>query len=68
MTLYSTGCPKCKVLETKLKMKNVPYEVSKDIDFLIGKGIMSAPVLEVDGEYLLFADANKYVNGLEAIK
>ena len=68
MTLYSTGCPKCKVLETKLQMKNVPYEVSKDIDFLIGKGIMSAPVLEVDGEYLLFADANKYVNGLEAIK
>jgi len=68
MTLYSTGCPKCKVLETKLKMKNIDYEISNDIDLLVRNGIMSAPVLEVDGEFLLFADANKYVNSLEANK
>ena len=68
MILYSTKCPKCKVLETKLKMKNIPYEVSYNIDELIEKGIMSAPVLEVNGEFMLFADAIKYVNGLEAIE
>ena len=29
--MYSTHCPKCKILETKLKQKNIEYEECTDI-------------------------------------
>jgi glutaredoxin len=62
MKLYSNGCPKCKVLKAKLEQKNISFEESDDLNFLIEKGFMSIPVLEVDGEFLDFASAVKYVN------
>lgn len=45
ITLYSTNCPKCKVLETKMKAKNVNYIVCTDIETMTSKGIKSAPVV-----------------------
>ena len=30
VVLYSTGCPKCKILEQKLNMKSIPYEKTND--------------------------------------
>lgn len=47
--LYSTHCPKCKVLETKLKQQDISFEEINDIDVMKTKGFMSAPMLEVDG-------------------
>ena len=63
--LYSTGCPKCKVLETKLNNKNVSYNVVTDVNEMLNKGIKSAPVLEVDGNVMDFASAVKWVNQIE---
>jgi len=60
--LYSTGCPKCKVLETKLNQKNVEYEVCMDMDEMTARGIKSAPTLDVNGAILDFANAVKWVN------
>ena len=60
--LYSTGCPKCKVLESKLAQKNIDYIVDDDIDVMISKGIESVPVLEVNGEMMNFKSAVDYVN------
>jgi glutaredoxin len=57
ITLYSTGCPKCQVLEKKLNKDGIEFTISNDIDSLIEKGFMSAPVLRVDDEYLEFKDA-----------
>ena len=54
--LYSTGCPKCNVLEAKLNSKSIKYEVCTDIEVMQSKGMMTAPNLEVDG---------KLVTGLE---
>ena len=62
--LYSTGCPKCKVLETKLNNKNVNYNVVTNVDEMLSKGIKSAPVLEIDGNVMDFASAVKWVNQL----
>lgn len=62
VTLYTTFCPKCKVLESKLKQKNLDYEEITDMDIMKSKGIMSVPVLEVDGEMMDFANANKWIN------
>ena len=36
--LFSTGCPKCKVVEAKLKQKNIAFEVESDPDTIIAKG------------------------------
>lgn len=62
VVLYSTGCPKCKILEQKLNMKNIPYEKTDDVSELIELGFMSAPVLKVDDKYLEFKAANEWIN------
>ena len=65
LELYSTNCPKCKVLETKLKQKNIDYEVCTDIEKMKSLKIMSAPILEMDdGNRLNFTDAVKWVNAI----
>lgn len=65
ITLYTTHCPKCKVLETKLAKKGIEYQENTDIDYMTSLGIMSVPVLEVDGELLDFVKANNWVNNKE---
>ncbi len=61
IVLYSTGCPKCKVLEKKLNADNIEYSMSDDIDELIEKGFQSAPVLNVDGDFMEFKDAVNWI-------
>lgn len=62
LTLFSTNCPKCRVLEHKLNQNHIAYEKSSDIQEVIDKGFMSAPVLKVDDIYLDFTSAVKWVN------
>ena len=64
--LYSTNCPKCKVLEAKLRQKNIPFEYVNDIELMAEKGFLTLPKLEVNGEVLDFAEANKWINSQEA--
>ena len=64
VTFYTTHCPKCGVLEAKLKEKNVEYTTCEDVDIMQSKGMMSAPGLEVDGRMMTFGDAIKWVNSL----
>ena len=63
--LYSTHCPKCNVLEKKLKDRNVEYEINTNVDEMIEKGYMSLPVIEVDGEAKGFSAAISWINKLE---
>jgi glutaredoxin len=60
--LYSTGCPKCRVLEAKLKQKGIQYEEVNDMDIMTEKGFMSVPVLEVNGDTMNFTEANNWIN------
>ena len=60
--LYSTGCPKCSVLEKKLKAKNIDFTINTDIDFMLSNGLKSAPYLEIDGELFNFKNAIEWVN------
>lgn len=60
--LFSTKCPKCKILEKKLKQKNISYEEVNDIEIMKTKGYLSAPVLEVDGISMDFKTANSWIN------
>lgn len=64
IVLYSTGCPRCTVLESKLKSKNIDFEIITNQEFMIEKGFDSVPVLEVDGNYMDFGKANEFINSL----
>lgn len=59
--LYSTGCPRCKVLTKKLQAKQLTFEVCDDISVMERKGIVSVPVLEVEGQLMNFSEANQWV-------
>lgn len=66
IVLYSTHCPKCNVLEKKLKQKNISYEEVNDIELMKNKGYLSVPVLEVNGISMDFSEANSWINLQEA--
>lgn len=61
VTLYSTKCPQCKVLEMKLKQKGIEYAEINDVDIMKSKGFLSAPQLEVDGVVYGFKDAVEWL-------
>ena len=62
ITLYSTGCPKCKVLETKLRNNHIGYRTITDRDEMLQKGFTKVPILEVDNNFLDFYRANNWIN------
>lgn len=63
--LYTTGCPRCHVLESKLLQKHRDYIRCEDVEEMEKKGISSVPCLNVEGEILDFGAAVKWVNSLE---
>ncbi len=64
--LYTTMCPKCMVLESKLTSKNIDFKINSNVDEMANLGIMSAPVLSIDGKLLQFKEAIDWVNEQEA--
>lgn len=62
ITLYSTGCPKCRVLEKKLEAEEIEYTKVDDENVMIEKGFMSAPMLDVDGKVMNFKEAVDWLN------
>lgn len=65
IVLYSTGCPKCKVLKQKLDSKPIQYTENNSVDEMLALGITQAPVLSVDGKLLTFVEANEWVNKIQ---
>ena len=64
IVLFSTHCPKCNVLEKKLKTKNIEYEEINDVEIMKEKGYLTVPILEVDGESMDFKKASDWINTL----
>ena len=62
--LYTTHCPKCSVLEKKLKQKNISYEEVNDIEIMKEKGYLTVPGLEIDGASMDFKQAVDWINSL----
>ena len=61
MTIYSTGCPKCKALEKELKKHNISFQVESDIEVLKAMGISTVPVLRDGDKFFSFEQAIKYL-------
>ena len=66
VVFYTIDCPKCRVLESKLKAKKVDFEECRDIEIMQEKGFENAPMLEVDGTVMSFGETVKWINNLEA--
>lgn len=65
VTFYSTHCPKCNILEKKLKAANIDYTENNDVDIMLSKGLRTAPALEVDGEIYTFTQAIEWLKNQE---
>ena len=53
-------------MKKKLKEKGIEYDEPKlPINKMIDLGISSVPVLYIDGEFLEFAEANKWIKQQE---
>ena len=59
--LYEHGCPRCKVLKSKLDQKGIKYEDISDVEIMKAKGFQEAPKLEVDGTVMDFKEAVKWI-------
>ena len=65
VTFYSTHCPKCIILEKKLKAANIDYTENNDVDVMLSKGLLTAPALEVDGKIYTFTQAVEWLKNQE---
>ena len=62
--LYSTNCPKCRMLAKQLDKHHIEYEVVTDRTVMASKGFVSAPQLEINGEIMDYNTAIKWaMNG-----
>ena len=63
ITLYSTNCPKCKIIEQKLEQYNIPYLKINNVDEMIELGLEEVPVIkDSSGEFFDFITANQLLN------
>lgn len=62
--LYTTHCPKCKILENKLKSKNIEYMIEEDVEKMLSLGMSEVPQLQVENEILDFGTAVRWINNL----
>ena len=63
MKLWTIHCPKCKILEKKLKEKGLAFEIIDDVTAIRKEGMDLMPVLELDGGGRLgFAEAVAWIN------
>ena len=63
--LYTTHCPKCRILEKKLQDKKVEYDTVEDVEEMKKLGINSVPMLFIPEKGNLdYLNAVKHVNAL----
>lgn len=60
--LYTINCPKCGVLEQKLKQKNISFDVITDTEIMKKLGIEQLPALFVKNKILNYKEAINWVN------
>jgi hypothetical protein len=61
--LYTTHCPRCTVLEKKLKQKNILYLTIDDEEIMRKEGFTEVPMMKVgSGNPMNFKQANDWIN------
>lgn len=67
VTVYSIGCPKCVVLEKKLKSEGIPFDVCSDVNTIKELGFSVLPMMQVDTNLLDFNHAIKWIKECERV-
>ncbi len=61
MILYTTRCPKCRILEVKLTEKSIPFELEIHLPTILLEaqeaGINSVPFVKEDDKYYTYEQA-----------
>ena len=60
--MYTTHCPRCEVLKTKLLNKKIAFEEETSIVKMKELGVDNVPVLNINGELKNFTEAIKWIN------
>ena len=63
VVLYTTNCPVCKMLKSKLDQAGIAYETETDTEKMFALGFHSAPILQVEEQMLTSAEAIKWIEG-----
>lgn len=64
IVVYSTGCPRCKVLKAKLDQAGFSYNEQTDVDVMTELGMKTAPGMTVDGGKMMnFNEAIHWLKG-----
>lgn len=58
---YTTNCPKCKVLKTKMDKVKLSYEICEDVQRMLDLNIQTAPALQINDFILDFGQAIKWL-------
>lgn len=59
ITFYTTHCPKCKVLKTKMDAMGLVYNTVEDVNEMEKLSIFSAPALKINNTIYDFGRAIK---------
>lgn len=62
ITLYTTNCPQCRMLEQALEKKHMSFDIVYGEEPIVQMGLQSAPVLKVDDDIMPFAEAVRWIN------
>ena len=62
--LYTTGCPKCRILRQKLDDAGIEFEINTNVDEMVELGFTTVPMLKLYGMYLNFVEAVHWTNDL----
>lgn len=68
ITLYSTGCPKCNILDGRLTKDKIEFTISNNIEKLVEMGFQNAPVLQIDDNFMSYEDAMKLLKVFETVE
>ena len=60
--LYTIDCPKCKILEKKLNMNNIQYDICKDTKLMKEKNIQKLPMLSINERLYSYKEAVDLIN------
>lgn len=65
VVLYTTGCPRCKILKKKLDEAGIEYTENNNVDEMLSLGISEVPVLKVNGELLNYNRSIEWLSNRE---
>lgn len=63
--LYTTGCPKCRVLRQKLENAGIEFVMNTDVEEMQALGFTTVPMLKIGDNILNFAEAVKWISSIE---